>query len=56
MRIASPPVMFPCYYGIDTPNKDELLASKYSQRRLGFIGVDTLKFITLDGVYKVFGT
>ena len=30
MRIASPPVMYPCYYGIDTPNKEELLASKYS--------------------------
>ena len=56
MRIASPPVMFPCYYGIDTPNKDELLASKYSLEEIrDFIGVDTLKFITLDGVYKALG-
>ena len=56
MRIASPPVMFPCFYGIDTPNKDELLASKYSLEEIrDFIGVDTLKFISLDGVYKALG-
>ena len=56
MRIASPPVMFPCFYGIDTPNKEELLASKYSLEEIrNFIGVDTLKFISLDGVYKALG-
>ena len=56
MRIASPPVMYPCFYGIDTPNKEELLASKYSLEEIrNFIGVDTLKFISLDGVYKALG-
>ncbi len=56
MRIASPPVMFPCFYGIDTPNKEELLASKYSLEEIrNFIGVDTLEFISLDGVYKALG-
>ena len=56
MRIASPPVKFPCFYGIDTPNKDELLASKYSLREIrDYIGVDSLKFISLDGVYKALG-
>ena len=56
MRIASPPVMFPCFYGIDTPDKKELLASKYSLEEIrDFIGVDTLKFISLDGVYKAMG-
>jgi amidophosphoribosyltransferase len=56
MRIASPPVMFPCFYGIDTPDKDELLASKYSLEEIrDYIGVDTLKFISLDGVYKALG-
>ena len=30
MRIASPPVKYPCFYGIDTPTKDELLASKFT--------------------------
>ena len=39
MRIASPPVMYPCFYGIDTPNKEELLASKYSLEEIrNFIG------------------
>ena len=56
MRIASPPVKFPCYYGIDTPTESELLASKYSTEEISeIIGVDSLKFISLDGVYKALG-
>ena len=56
MRIASPPVKFPCYYGIDTPNEDELLASKYSTEEISkIIGVDSLRFISLDGVYRALG-
>ena len=56
MRIASPPVKFPCYYGIDTPLESELLASKYSIDEIkNYIGVDTLSFISLDGVYRALG-
>ena len=56
MRIASPPVKFPCFYGIDTPTKEELLASKYSIDQIrNYIGVDSLKFVSLDGVYKALG-
>ena len=56
MRIASPPVKFPCFYGIDTPTKEELLASKFSIDQIkDYIGVDSLKFVTLDGVYKALG-
>ena len=56
MRIASPPVRYPCFYGIDTPTKDELLASKYTLREISdYIGVDSLKFISLDGVYRALG-
>ena len=56
MRIASPPVKFPCYYGIDTPTREELLASKFSIKEIQkFIGVDSLGFISLDGVYKALG-
>ena len=56
MRIASPPVKFPCYYGIDTPTKKELLASRYSIQEIQkYIGVDSLNFISLDGVYKALG-
>ncbi len=56
MRIASPPVKHPCFYGIDTPTKEELLASKYSINQIKeFIGVDSIKFISLDGVYRALG-
>ena len=56
MRIASPPVKFPCFYGIDTPTKKELLASRYSTQEIQkYIGVDSLNFISLDGVYKALG-
>ena len=56
MRIASPPVKFPCYYGIDTPTREELLASKFSINEIKkLIGVDSLKFISLDGIYKALG-
>ncbi len=56
MRIASPPVKYPCFYGIDTPSKKELLASKYSVEEIcKYIGVDSLEFISLDGVYRALG-
>ena len=56
MRIASPPVKYPCFYGIDTPTKEELLASKFTITQIkDYIGVDSLKFMTLDGVYKALG-
>ena len=56
MRIASPPVKYPCFYGIDTPTKDELLASKFSINQIkNYIGVDSLQFVSLDGVYKALG-
>ena len=56
MRIASPPVKYPCYYGIDTPTKEELLASRYTIEEIrDYIGVDSLKFISLDGIYKALG-
>ena len=56
MRIASPPVKFPCFYGIDTPTKDQLLASKFSIKQIqDYIGVDSLSFVSLDGVYRALG-
>lgn len=56
MRIASPPVKYPCFYGIDTPTREELLASKFTISQIkDYIGVDSLKFISLDGVYKALG-
>jgi amidophosphoribosyltransferase len=48
LRISSPPFMWPCYYGIDTPNRDDLLAANHTIQEMNdFIGSDTLEFITL---------
>jgi amidophosphoribosyltransferase len=48
LRISSPPFTWPCYYGIDTPNRDELLAANHSIQEMNdFIGSDSLEFITL---------
>jgi amidophosphoribosyltransferase len=52
MRISSPPISDSCYYGIDTPTKDELLASKYTVEEMAeLIGVDSLAYISPDGLY-----
>jgi amidophosphoribosyltransferase len=54
MRISSPPTMYPCYYGIDTPNRQELIASSHSIEEIRkYITADTLGYISLDGVRKV---
>lgn len=56
LRIASPPTMNPCFYGVDTPNKDQLLATKYTVERMAeLIGVDSLAFISIDGLYRALG-
>ncbi len=56
MRISSPPIKYPDYYGIDTPIKDELLASNRSIEEIRkFIGVDSIAFLTIDGLYKAMG-
>ena len=56
MRIASPPTKHSCFYGIDTPSADELLASSNSVEKMAeFIGVDSLAFISEDGLYRAMG-
>lgn len=53
LRISSPPTTDPCYYGIDTPDKSELIASKYSVEEIArYIGVDSLAYLSLDGLYR----
>jgi amidophosphoribosyltransferase len=48
VRISSPPFTWPCFYGIDTPNRDELLAAHHTNAQMNeFIGSDSLEFITL---------
>ena len=56
MRIAAPPTTDPCFYGIDTPERDKLLASRYDVAGMAkFIGVDSLAFISIDGLYRAMG-
>ena len=51
LRIASPPVIGPCYYGIDTPTREELIANRMSVEGIKeFIGVDSLKYLSLEGL------
>ena len=53
MRISSPPTTHSCYFGIDTPERDQLLAYKHDvQAMADLIGVDSLAFISIDGLYK----
>ncbi|MBL3567777.1 amidophosphoribosyltransferase, partial [Rhodovulum sulfidophilum] len=55
-RIASPPTAWPCFYGVDTPQRDKLLASRMSEDEMcEHLGVDSLKFISLDGLYRAVG-
>ena len=53
MRISSPPTKDPCYYGIDTPEKEELIASRHSVDEIAsYIGVDSLAYLSLEGLYR----
>jgi amidophosphoribosyltransferase len=55
-RIASPPTQWPCFYGVDTPQRDKLLAATMSEEEMrDHLGVDSLKFISLDGLYRAVG-
>ncbi|WP_082005590.1 amidophosphoribosyltransferase [Halocynthiibacter namhaensis] len=55
-RIASPPTAWPCFYGVDTPQRDKLLAATMSEDEMrDHLGVDSLKFISLDGLYRAAG-
>jgi len=56
MRIASPPTAHSCFYGVDTPSRDQLLAAENNiEEMANIIGVDTLAFLTLDGLYRAMG-
>jgi amidophosphoribosyltransferase len=53
MRIASPPTTHSCFYGVDTPTRDQLLAAKHTVLQMAeLIGVDSLAFISLNGMYR----
>ena len=53
MRISCPPIISPCYYGIDFPTKRELIASSRSVKQIrDFVGLDSLEYLSLDGMLK----
>jgi amidophosphoribosyltransferase len=56
MRIASPPITYPDFYGIDTPEREKLLAANMSLDEMcRFIGADSLAFLSIDGIYRAMG-
>ena len=55
-RIASPPTTHSCFYGVDTPNRQDLLAHRLSVEEMRqFIDADSLAFISMDGLYRAMG-
>jgi amidophosphoribosyltransferase len=56
MRIASPPITHSDYYGIDTPERDKLLAANHDIEGMrAFIGADSLAFLSVEGIYRAMG-
>jgi amidophosphoribosyltransferase len=55
-RIASPPITHPDFYGIDTPEKDKLLAATHDLEGMrAYIGADSLAFLSVEGIYRAMG-
>ena len=56
MRVASPPTRFSCFYGVDTPEREQLLAANLELEAMAaHIGVDSLAYLSLDGLYRAVG-
>ena len=56
MRISSPPTTHSCFYGIDTPERSQLLAASHSVEQMAaLIGADSLAFVSIDGLYRALG-
>ncbi|MCS7227341.1 MAG: amidophosphoribosyltransferase [Endomicrobia bacterium] len=56
LRITCPPIISPCLYGIDTPTKKELIAANHTVEEIRkFLGVDTLYYISLEGMISATG-
>lgn len=57
LRLSSPPITGPCHYGIDTPNRDELIAANHSIEEItDYLGVDSLGYLSLEGMVAAAGT
>jgi amidophosphoribosyltransferase len=57
VRISSPPIQWPCYYGIDTPTRKELIGSSHKVDEIQtYLGADSLGYLSLDGMLKATGS
>ncbi|MBD3840715.1 MAG: amidophosphoribosyltransferase [Campylobacterales bacterium] len=55
-RVASPMIQYPCYYGIDTPRKEELINANMSKEEVcNYIGADSLEYLTIDNLKDAIG-
>lgn len=53
IRIASPPLLYPCYMGINIPTREELIANKLNADELAnYVGADSLAYLSVDGLVK----
>ncbi|GEJ57555.1 amidophosphoribosyltransferase [Anaeromyxobacter diazotrophicus] len=56
LRISSPPTAWPCYYGIDTPTRQELIAATHSEPEIrDYVTADSLGYLSIDGLYAALG-
>jgi amidophosphoribosyltransferase len=56
MRISSPPIQWPCYYGIDTPTRKELIGASHATEEIRrYLGADSLGYLSLEGMLKATG-
>jgi len=56
MRITCPPLMYPCYYGVDMATKKEFIANHKTLEDIrSFLNVDSLRYLTMDGLVKAVG-
>jgi amidophosphoribosyltransferase len=57
LRISSPPTIGPCHYGIDTPDRNKLIASSHTVEEVRrFVGADTLGYLSLEGLHQSVGS
>jgi amidophosphoribosyltransferase len=57
MRVSSPPIQWPCYYGIDTPTRRELIGASHSTEEIRrYLGADSLGYLSLEGMLKATGS
>jgi len=55
-RVSSPPTAYPCFYGIDTPNRKQLIASSHTPEEISrYMGSDTLQYLSIESMKEALG-